>query len=212
MRRRIPAVPVALTLLLLAAQLAAVPALSDPVGGSAGSLGLNVPAPYLVLAPAFTLWDGISMLSMTRLKGLLTGLVILYVLWRMLRPIRLRLRGARPTRPLRAVIRELVVLVASFALLLVFLVSGALWHRPMLSLSGVPADQRVVDFHSHTNASHDVAGTLMEDFDVAANLGWHARAGFDEVFITDHNVASRQPPFGSRVPGAGRRSRKAEGG
>jgi hypothetical protein len=51
------AVPIALTLVLLASRLAAVPALNNPVGGAAGSLSLNPPVLYLVLAPAFTMWD-----------------------------------------------------------------------------------------------------------------------------------------------------------
>jgi hypothetical protein len=58
----------------------------------------------------------------------------------------------------------------------------------------------VVDFHSHTNASHDVSGTLMGGFDAEANRRWHTRAGFDAAFVTDHNVASRQSPIGSREP------------
>ena len=49
-------------------------------------------------------------------------------------------------------------------------------------------DQVVVDFHTHTNRSHDVAGTAMRDYDVASNLRWHRRAGFDAAFITDHNT------------------------
>ena len=57
-----------------------VPALSDPVAGAAPpSLSLAVPWLYLVLAPLFTLWDGVSMLSMARLKGFLVGLVVLYL-------------------------------------------------------------------------------------------------------------------------------------
>jgi hypothetical protein len=208
------AAPIALTLVLLAARLAAAPALSDPVSGTPpGSLTLNVPVLYLVLAPLFTMWDGISMLSMTRLKGFLAGLLILYLAWRILHWVRLRRRGPRQGRRAGRWLRELGVLVASITLLLLFLLAGAVWHRPMLSLTGTSAGERVVDFHSHTNVSHDVAGTLMKDFDIDANLRWHARAGFDAAFITDHNVASRQSPVASRQsPGAGRRSRKAAGG
>src|SRR5436309_6173545 len=80
------AAPLALTVILLAARLAGAPALSDPVAGSASpSLYLKVPLVYLVFAPVFTLWDGVSMLSMSRLKGLLIGLVVLYLVWRVIR-------------------------------------------------------------------------------------------------------------------------------
>lgn len=85
-------------------------------------------------------------------------------------------------------IRELAVLAISIVLFLGFIVIGAVWHRPILSLAGAGQDLRVVDFHSHTNVSHDVRNTLMRGFDAEANRRWHARAGFDAVFITDHNT------------------------
>ncbi len=74
----------------------------------------------------------------------------------------------------------------------------------MLSLAGTDPDETVVDFHSHTNVSHDVRDTWMRGFDREANRRWHARAGFDAAFVTDHNVvsesldASRQSPVASR--------------
>jgi hypothetical protein len=192
-----------LTLLLLGARLTAAPALSDPVTGSApDSLHLSIPLLYLVFAPFFTLWDGISMLSMSRLKGFLTGLVLLFLVWRI---VRFWIRRDLGIRPRFSWMRELGILVTSTGLLLGFLVVGALWHRPMLSLGGVQRNQQVADFHSHTNASHDVEDTWMRGFDAEANRRWHARAGFDAVFITDHNVASRESGVGSREtegPGA----------
>jgi hypothetical protein len=175
-------VPAVLTAALLAAQLVAVPALSDPVtGGAPAALHLQVPWLYVVFAPVFTLWDAVSMLSMSRLKGFLAGLPVLYLIW--------RLFGGR--RPFSA-LREVRALAVSVVLLLVFLTIGALWHRPMLALAGMQREDLVVDFHSHTNLSHDVRGTLMRGYDAEANRLWHARAGFDVAFITDHNVVSRK--------------------
>lgn len=192
------AAPLALTVILLAARLAGAPALSDPVAGSAPpSLYLKVPWLYLVFAPVFTLWDGVSMLSMSRLKGLLIGLVVLYLVWRVVRLAQHRRSGFRQS----AWLRELGVLAVSVFLLLVFLIIGALWHRPMLALAGVHPDDLVVDFHSHTKASHDVRNTLMRGFDAEANRRWHRRAGFDAAFITDHNT----------VEGSGTRGRAAGG-
>jgi hypothetical protein len=60
------------------------------------------------------------------------------------------------------------------------------------------ADEIIVDFHSHTNVSHDVRDTWMRGFDAEANRRWHSRAGFDAAFITDHNVASSQTPDARR--------------
>ena len=77
------AAPLGLTALLLCARLVSVPALSDPIAGTAPpSLRLAVPWLYLALAPLFTLWDGVSMLSLGRLRGFLFGLAAIYLAWR----------------------------------------------------------------------------------------------------------------------------------
>ncbi|MFL5401851.1 MAG: PHP domain-containing protein [Gemmatimonadales bacterium] len=181
------ALPLAVTVLIICAQLFPAPALSDPVSGAApAALHLVVPRTYLILAPLFTLWDGVSMLSMSRLRGLLIGLVLLYLIWRMLRRI---------TRSARAFswIAEIRILAVSLGLFAGFLIIGALWHRPMLALAGTGPMDLVVDFHSHTNASHDVRNTWMRGFDAEANRRWHARAGFQAAFITDHNTVAGQP-------------------
>ena len=59
-----------------------------------------------------------------------------------------------------------------------------------------------MDFHSHTNVSHDVRNTWMRGFDTEANRRWHTRAGFDAAFITDHNTIEGLRP-GSRGAGSG---------
>lgn len=182
------AAPLGLTALLLCARLVSVPALSDPVAGTAPpSLRLAAPWLYLALAPLFTLWDGVSMLSMGRLRGFLFGLAALYLAWRVGRLLRARYaRAAGATRRF-PVLKEIRALAVALLLLAAFLVGGALWHRPMLALTGADPDDIVVDFHSHTNISHDVRNTWMRGFDTQANRQWHTRAGFDATFITDHN-------------------------
>ena len=185
------AVPLGLTALLLCARLVAVAPLSDPVAGSAPpSLHLAVPWLYLALAPLFTLWDGVSMLSMGRLRGFLLGLAALYLAWRIGRL--LWPRYARAT-PRSSILKEIRTLAVALVLLAAFLVGGALWHRPMLALTGADPDDIVVDFHSHTNVSHDVRNTWMRGFDTEANRRWHTRAGFDATFITDHNTVAGLP-------------------
>jgi len=196
------ATPWVLTLLLLASRVSVVPPLSDPLGGHLpDSLRLSVPTLYLLLAPFFTLWDGISMLSMSRLHGFLIGLAGLYLLGRIVRHIRVR----SPLKSWRTWGREIGFLLLSLGGLLAFIVAGAIWHRPMLSLTGVPWGYQVADFHSHTAASHDVGDTWMSGYDLAANLRWHGRAGFNVVFITDHNVVSRESREASRESGVGSR-------
>ena len=80
------ALPAALTLGLALARLWDAPPLSDPLGAPLPpGLHLALPWLYLLAAPLFDLWDGISMLNMRRLTGFLTGLLLLFVLWRILR-------------------------------------------------------------------------------------------------------------------------------
>jgi hypothetical protein len=181
--------PLVLTGLVLAARLVSAPTLSDPVAGLApAELYLKIPWMYLVFAPLFTLWDGVSMLSMTRLIGFLSGMLALYPLWRIARWL---LTRSSPEGRRFGLLHELGVLLVSAVLFVAFVAVGALWHRPMLSLAGTRPGQIVVDFHSHSNISHDVRDTWMRGFDTEANRRWHARAGFDVAFITDHNVSSQ---------------------
>ena len=183
--------PLVLTGLLLAARAISAPELSDPVAGAApAALYLKIPWVYLIFAPIFTLWDGVSMLSMTRLIGFLSGMAVLYLLGRITRWL---VAGRRSREPLRfQLLHELKVLFVALVLFVAFVAIGAVWHRPMLALAGTAADEIAVDFHSHTNISHDVGDTWMRGFDAEANRRWHSRAGFDAAFITDHNVAIRR--------------------
>ena len=100
--------PFGLTAALLAARIMAAPQFGDPVGTplSAG-LHLAYPWPYVLLAPLFSLWDGVSMLSMSRLYGFLAGGAMLYVAWRLWRVLWRRLAyspacwdSAAPRRPM----------------------------------------------------------------------------------------------------------------
>jgi hypothetical protein len=171
---------------LLAARIAAAPPLSDPLGGPIpADLRLFAPPSYLVLSPIYALWDGVAMLSMSRLRGFLIGLALLFAAYRVLRLIRRRRFSLRDEG--RALVGALVAVVA-------FVAGGLISHRPMVRLAGTEPKVAVVDFHSHTNASHDVRGTAMGRFDTRKNLAWHRRAGFDAVFVTDHNTTAGLVP------------------
>ena len=153
-------------------------------------LRLTAPSSYVVLAPLYTLWDGVAMLSLSRLRGFLLGLAILFGLWRIGRMLLRRpfsLRG------------ELRALVVSLVALGIFIAGGLLSHRPMVKLAGLPRNLAAVDFHSHSNKSHDVRGTAMARFDTRRNLQWHERAGFDAVFLSDHNTTAGLIPTSEPV-------------
>jgi hypothetical protein len=181
--------PLGLTAALLLARAVAAPSLSDPLGAPLPpSLHLAYPWLYVALAPLFSLWDGVSMLSASRLQGFLTGLLALYVLWRGGRALWWRLAWSDSPPPRAPVRREIGLFLATLAGLVLFVAGGLLWHRPMASLAGAEPDTIVFDAHSHTNVSHDVRGTLMRGFDTEADRRWHRRAGFDAFFVTDHNT------------------------
>ena len=184
-RRRLPPAAIVISVALIAAALARVPALTDPTGAPLPpGLSLHAPPLYLALAPLFTTWDGITLLGMARLKGFLWGIGLGFVLWRAWR------WNSWSGSTLQRLRHNLSVLSVFSVLFALYVFVGLTWHRPMLSLRGAAPDQIVVDLHSHTNVSHDVQGTLMRGYDVAANRRWHGRAGFDAFFVTDHNTTA----------------------
>lgn len=125
------------------------------------------------------------MLSLSRLEGFVLGLGLLFVLWRIRRAFIRRRVG---------ILDELRALVGALVLLALFVGGGLLSHRPMLRLEGQGPNLAAVDFHSHTSASHDVRGTAVAGYDTKHNLLWHQRAGFDAVFVTDHNTTAGLVP------------------
>lgn len=177
-----------MTAALLVARVVAAPPLSDPLGAPLpASLHLAYPWLYVTLAPLFSLWDGVSMLSMSRLRGFLTGLLVLYAVWRAGRALWRRVVSSEAPAP-RPVRREIGLFFGSLAGLALFVAGGLLWHRPMAALAGLGPATVAFDVHSHTNVSHDVRGTFMRGFDTDASQRWHRRAGFDAFFVTDHNT------------------------
>jgi hypothetical protein len=191
--RRLPFAAILLSLSLLAARVLRVPSLADPTGNTLpAGVHLEFPALNLLFSPLFDLWDNVSMLSMSRLTGFTAGMALTYLLVRLAAAIRRRKKDPDAGPPI-GLIREAGLLLVAVLLFFGFVAGGMLWHRPMASLAGAPREMMVVDFHSHTNASHDVQGSLMKGFDAEANRRWHARSGFDAAFITDHNTIDGFP-------------------
>ena len=193
MLRRLPLLSILLTLGLLAARVLRAPVLADPAGGRLpDGLHLDVPVLHLIFSPLFDLWDGVSLLSMTRLKGFLAGLALLFLAWRAIAAYRRKALDPDAGPPI-GLIREIGALALGLVMLIVFVAGGMLWHRPMVSLQGLPTSVISADFHSHTSASHDVRGGLMKGYDAEANRRWHQGGGFDVAFITDHNTTEGFP-------------------
>lgn len=192
MRRRPLVIAGVCSLLILVANGAyPVPAISDPTGAVLpAGLTLAFPALNLLLAPLFDLWDGVTLLAMSRLHAFLVMAVALVAAWSLLAS-----RRKAGVRWLAATAR----LLAGILGLGLFILGGIRWRRPMAHLAGVPTDLLVVDLHSHTNESHDAKSLLQRDFDLEVSRAWHRRGGFDAFFVTDHNLLNHAVlPYGDR--------------
>lgn len=136
---------------------------------------LELPWTYLLGAPLFGLWDSMSALALSQHYAVLASLVVLYVMHRVLRSPG---RGGRLRRAVVEVARALLALV----LLLAFYAGATLLPRPMTGIQLDDPSLLAVDFHSHTNRSHD--GWRL--FTAARNRAWHEDAGFGAAYVTDH--------------------------
>lgn len=165
--------PLALTLILLVVAGAAspLPPLLDAVTGSPpGDVDLVRPWLYVVLAPLSNTLDALTFLSIERIPWALGGWAAVLVLWALAR------RGSRLARVARAA-GLLTVLVALIA-------AAVALPRPVPRLVTEARSLTILDYHAHTEASHDKrSGWTPERV-----AWWHARQGFDATYVTDHNV------------------------
>lgn len=174
--------PLLASLIVIVSGLAATPALRD-----AATLQpfppatLYHPPGYLVGAPLFGLWDTLSLLTVSQHYAVLATLVVLYGAGRLVAPWRSRPATARPALP-RSVAREVLFAAAALAGLLAFYAAAAFVPRPMAAIRLASPDLVAVDFHSHTNHSHD--GWSL--FTAARNRAWHEAGGFHAAYVTDH--------------------------
>jgi hypothetical protein len=180
-------VALALTAIMLAAQLMywlpAVTELGDATRGAA-PVDLTIPILYLLFAPVSNVLDFLTFLTIGRAEALLIGLALLYAGWRYWKG-----RG----RPLHLA-SEVKLGLKRGLLVLLLAVAAAFLPRPVPYLD-LPEQQLVVDYHSHTSASHDGY------WSVGAADGWHRRQGFDVWFQTEHNVGPADRRIGGSLPG-----------
>ena len=162
--------------LVLVTGLFTAPPVVDAVTGEAVPFVEIVrPVSYLLFAPLFGAWDALSLLTLNQHYAVLATLVLLYLVRRIRAP---RSRLAIPGRMGMEVVRAAGALV----LLLAFYAGGTLLPRPMVGLSVTGEDRLTVNFHSHTDHSHD--GWSL--FTAPRNRAWHEGGGFDAAYVTDH--------------------------
>ena len=179
--------PLMIAGLVIVSTLFAVPALRDAATHRPfPPATLHHPPGYLLGAPLFGLWDTLSLLTVSEHYAVLATLTLLYVACRLVAARTSRRRthpthSPRPPLP-RRLAREALIAVATLAALLAFYAAAALIPRPMAAIRLAAPDLVAVDFHSHTNRSHD-GWTL---FTAARNRAWHEAGGFHAAYLTDH--------------------------
>lgn len=187
---RVPWPAVAITLAVVVSSGMAVPPILDAATGEeVVEASLSRPLGYLLLAPLSNVFDTLVLLSLRQHIALATGAFVLLASWRVWRA----LRGASRWS-------HLMSLAVFFVGIIVLYAAAALLPRPMAALVSDNANILRVDFHSHTNASHDSRQS------VEANRRWHEAAGFDVAFVTDHYAvagAERAIATNPRVAGEG---------
>jgi hypothetical protein len=173
--------PLLLSACVLAGQLFHLPPLADALTGAAPpDVRLVYPAGHVLLAPFTLLADWLNGSPTRELKG--------FLLWALATFALVRLARRRLGRPglVRATLREALAATLFLAALALFVAWGAFVPRPIPRLAAGESDLLVFDLHSHTDASHDGR----PGFGPAENTAWHARAGFDAAFLTDHNTTA----------------------
>jgi hypothetical protein len=177
-------VPLALSAAVLLAQAAHVAPLMDVAGGGApAGARLVWPLTHVLLAPFTLTADWLNGGDRADLKGFVAFALVGYVLVRLMA----RDRADAPTGRIRGESAAAAVFLLAVA---GFFWWGVRWNRPIPRLVVADTESIVFDVHSHTSASHDGR----PGFGAAQNARWHARAGFDAAFVTDHNLvgAARQ--------------------
>lgn len=182
--------PAFATTIVAAGALASTSPLVDPEKLSVAS-GANLvyPIGYRVAAPIFAILDQLSLLTMRQHVALLLTVFGLLAVYRALAK---RGRGYGRQR----FMGDLRAFGWVFGVVLAVYGSGLIAPRSMARLTLADREDVAVDFHSHTNESHDVRST----FSLGANREWHLGAGFDVVYVTDHGAAAAERSAASIAP------------
>ena len=163
----------ALAALLLLTAAVSLPPLMDAVTGAAPDADLTRPLAYVVFAPLSDTFDALTFLSLGRAQALLITWALGLAAWGALR------RGTVRERVRRGLIGPVLVLLTA--------VSTVLLPRPVPALVSADSAATVIDYHAHTDASHD-GRTILGGWDVQDLARWHAVQGFGASYVTDHNI------------------------
>jgi hypothetical protein len=140
---------------------------------------LRLPTGYLLLAPLSNVLDTLTLLSLRQHIAVVLTLLVVFAIWWW--------RRGRLVPPTVSPSRRLVRHVARAGLALLGLIAiyalAVLLPRPMAALE-VSANIVVVDFHTHTEYSHDGR----PDWTPEDVRRWHHDAGYSVAYVTDHRT------------------------
>ena len=189
--------PLVLSACLVVAQVFSLDPLVDVLTGTVPvSARVAYPVLHVVFAPWTLLADWLNGGSRRDLIGFAVWAVAGYAL----------LRLAATGIPLaRRTLREALYAAVFLVALAAFVGWGYWLQRPIPRLVATDPGDLVLDIHSHTAMSHDGR----KGFGAAQNAWWHARAGFDAAFVTDHNVVGAAKAW--RTEARGRPPRLLDG-
>jgi hypothetical protein len=158
------------TVLVALSALAHAPPLRDATTlGAAHGVRLHLSTAYVVLAPLCDLLDTTEGLALHAHYALIGVAMLVALAW----------RGDAGPGALRRGLRRAGHAVLAIAALY----AGCVFvPRPTARLAATDPAIVIVDFHSHTRASHDGR----RDFTVERNRAWHRATGFDVAYVTDH--------------------------
>jgi len=137
---------------------------------------LRAPLEYELIAPVSNVLDALTLLSPAQYAATFALCAVTFV------GLRTRRRqGLRAGIAARMFVRAaLVFMGGTVAVAGIMLVA----RRPMASLALTDRDLIAIDFHSHTEASHDGR----PGFSAERNREWHTSSGFDAAYVTDHRT------------------------
>lgn len=157
--------------LVIVSAFAPLPPIVDAATGAVpGDATLSRPALYVALAPVSNLLDALTFLTLERAQVLLGTWTIALAVW-----------GVLSGRTWR---RRLVRIVLAPVVVLALAAAAVALPRPVPALESGDDDATIIDFHAHTQASHDGRhGWTLDDL-----ARWHAAQGFQAAYVTDHNI------------------------
>jgi hypothetical protein len=144
--------------------------------GTAATENLRTSLAYDVVAPFSNVLDALTLLTPAQdVATFALCAVVAFGLW-------MRTRGRRRAGVVPCGLPRTALCFCGGAVAIAGIMLIAM--RPMASLVLADPDLIAVDFHSHTDASHDGR----PGFDPERNREWHSSSGFNAVYVTDHRT------------------------